>query len=168
MAHNTNNLPQDYLQKLFTYDSSEGHLIWKINRTMGRKTKGKRFGFDEKGGRRKGMINKKTYRESLLIWMFHYGDIPKGMYVDHIDRNPSNNKLDNLRLATPLQNVVNREKQYNATSKYTGVYKSGKDTWAMRCGGVYYGIFSSEIEAAKKYNEVALMNWGEFANINKL
>jgi hypothetical protein len=90
------------------------------------------------------------------------------MYVDHIDRNPSNNKLDNLRLATPLQNVVNREKQYNATSKYTGVYKSGKDTWAMRCGGVYYGIFSSELEAAKKYNEVALMNWGEFANLNKL
>ena len=111
MAHISKNLAQDYLQKLFTYDSTEGHLIWKINRSRGRNVKGKRFGFDEKGGRRKGNIDGKTFRESNLIWMHQYGNIPAGMYIDHIDRNPSNNKLDNLRLVTPLQNVVNREKK---------------------------------------------------------
>jgi hypothetical protein len=163
---NTHNLPQDYLKKLFFYDSVEGHLIWSINRAMGKRTKGKRFGFEEPGGRRKGMIDSKNYREANLIWMYHYGDIPKGIHVDHIDRNPSNNRLNNLRLATPKQNSGNREKQYNSSNDYKGVYQSGKSSWRMMCAGKYYGVYKTEVEAALKYNEVALERWGEFANIN--
>jgi hypothetical protein len=163
MRH-THNLPQDYLRKLFTYDAVEGHLNWAINRSMGRKLVGKRFGFDEKGGRRKGMIDYKNYRESNLIWMYHFGDIPEGYMIDHIDRNPSNNKLDNLRLATPTQNRGNSEYK-NSTSIYKGVYKSG-NKWRVMCASVYYGLYHSEVEAAEKYNKEALKKWGEFANLN--
>jgi hypothetical protein len=165
-TRNANNLPKDYLQKLFTYDEIEGHLIWNISRSTGRKTKGKRFGYDEKGGRRKGMIDKKNYRESNLIWMYHYGDIPNGMQVDHSDRNPSNNKLYNLRLATPFDNAGNRDKRYNSPNEYKGVSKSGKSTWRMQCAGKYYGVFKTKEEAAMKYNKVAIERWGEFANLN--
>lgn len=36
----------------------------------------------------------------------HYGAIPEGLTIDHIDRDRSNNRLDNLRLATySLQNT---------------------------------------------------------------
>jgi len=163
---NTHNLPQDYLKKLFTYDSVEGHLIWALNKPRGKKLKGKRFGFEEPGGRRKGMINSKNYRESNLIWMYHYGDIQNGMYIDHMDRNPSNNRLDNLRLATPKQNAGNREQNINSPHKYKGVYKSGKASWRMMCADKYYGVYKTEVEAAIKYNEIAIQRWGEFANLN--
>ena len=46
-----------------------------------------------------------------LIWIWHYGDIPDDLKVDHADRNPSNNVLSNLRLATERQQQINKRKR---------------------------------------------------------
>ena len=40
-----------------------------------------------------------------LVWTIFKGEIPEGMEIDHIDDNPRNNKLDNLRLVTREENV---------------------------------------------------------------
>jgi hypothetical protein len=45
----------------------------------------------------------------LLIWIMHYGDIPENLVVDHIDRDKSNNFIENLRLLTKSQNNRNRD-----------------------------------------------------------
>ena len=42
-----------------------------------------------------------------LMWEIYNGAIPKGYEIDHIDRNPSNNSLDNLRLVTHSENARN-------------------------------------------------------------
>src|SRR5687767_14401 len=51
------------------------------------------------------MINVCRHRlfEHRVIWALHYGEWPNGE-IDHIDGNAKNNRLDNLRVVTHLEN----------------------------------------------------------------
>jgi hypothetical protein len=63
--------------------------------------------------------------------LFHHGYIPK--IIDHIDNNPANNRIDNLREATQQENCFNSKKRKHNTSGYKNVvwHDSGKK-WAVR------------------------------------
>jgi hypothetical protein len=50
----------------------------------------------------------KSYRVHRLVLMLFKGDCPDGYVCDHIDRNPLNNHIDNLRWATYYENTMNR------------------------------------------------------------
>jgi hypothetical protein len=101
---------------------------------------------------------------------------PRGLMVDHIDRNPLNNTRENLRLATARQNAANRTRRQRATGKYTGVYAKKSGKWEVRVSmptksgykRISLGTYASEEEAARKYNEWMLEQHGEFANINQI
>lgn len=41
------------------------------------------------------------------VWEYHYGIIPNGMVIDHIDRNTDNNQIENLRCVTQGENNLN-------------------------------------------------------------
>lgn len=45
-----------------------------------------------------------------LIWEHVNGPIPKGMHIDHINGVKSDNRLVNLRMVTPLENMQNRDR----------------------------------------------------------
>lgn len=114
---------------------------------------------------------KKKYSSHNIIWELHFGPIPSGLTVDHIDRNPSNNLISNLRLATPTQQNANTRKWSTSTtaSRFKGVCawrKPGK--WRLFFKGKYIGLFASDVSAALKYNEMALAEFGEFACLNQL
>ncbi len=90
---------------------------------------------------------------------------------DHIDGNGLNNQRYNLRTATHTQNQRNRKNFIKGTSKYKGVSWDKKNKkWIVRIrnGGkqIYLGHFLDEIEAAKKYDEMAKIYHKEFAYIN--
>lgn len=42
-----------------------------------------------------------------IVWELINGVIPEGMIIDHKDRNPGNNLIENLRLATHTENMNN-------------------------------------------------------------
>lgn len=58
-------------------------------------------------GRKIIRLSGKMYLLHRIIWQSAYGDIPEGMCIDHVDGNPLNNKLANLRLVTHKQNMEN-------------------------------------------------------------
>jgi hypothetical protein len=98
---------KDNLRKVFNYNEITGGLYYAIN--IGTKIKpGKRFGFVEEKGYIKGNLNKKTYREHRLVWIWHYGDIPENLQIDHINRIKTDNRIENLRLVTHSENNKNR------------------------------------------------------------
>jgi hypothetical protein len=96
---------------------------------------------------------------------------PKGVLVDHRNRDPLDNRRENLRFATQSENMQNRGKRKNGTSKFIGVwFVKVKGKWESRITHkgklIYIGSFDSEIAAAKAYDAAAKKYHGEFARLN--
>ena len=98
--------------------------------------------------------------------------LPDAEMIDHRDGNGLNNRHTNLRPATDSQNQANKRKPKNGvTPSFKGVFWHGRDMkWAarIRVNGKrkYLGYFHSEVEAARAYDAVALLHFGEFAKLN--
>ena len=57
-------------------------------------------------------VNGEHFYNSRLIWKMSTGKDPENV-IDHIDNNPSNNNISNLRDVTQRENLLNR-KDYKA------------------------------------------------------
>lgn len=93
--------------------------------------------------------------------------------IDHINGDGLDNRRSNLRVCTHAQNAMNKRKALNKTSNYKGVYfcKTHKRFIAqIKLNGksTHVGIYRTEKEAAKAYNDAALKHFKEFAKINDL
>jgi hypothetical protein len=47
----------------------------------------------------------KTFRVHILVWEAFNGPIPEGMQINHINENKYDNRLENLNLMTPKENI---------------------------------------------------------------
>lgn len=97
----------------------------------------------------------------------------KGCRVDHRSRNGLDNRKENLRFCTQQQNCWNSIGRKGCTSSYKGVHWSKIDKkWYVhfRVNNKVrnFGSFNSEINAAKKANEVMKKYHGEFARLNTI
>lgn len=98
-------------------------------------------------------------------------------HVDHKNHNGLDNRRCNIRIATIAENTRNFGTNSRSTTGYKGVYlyknpnpNAGKYTATTRFNGkkIHGGYFRTAIEAAQKYNELALKYHGEFAFLNKV
>jgi hypothetical protein len=105
----------------------------------------------------------KEYRAHRLIWELHFGEIPENMFIDHIDGNPKNNDINNLRLVTRQQNNANRSDK-KGLPKGVSMY-GGKFRVRISYLGEAYslGTFDTVEEAEKEYKEAADILNGEYA-----
>ena len=97
---------------------------------------------------------------------------PEGTLIDHISRVKTDNRRENLRLATNKQNQQNRGKQRNNTSGYKGVGIRKKLNKYIAHIGVdgkrlYLGIFDCPKEAAVTYNKAGL-KYHDFPCLNEI
>jgi hypothetical protein len=98
-------------------------------------------------------------------------DPPKGLLVDHKNRNPLDNLRSNLRLATASQNMQNVSKMKNTSSRFFGVcFHKRRNKWvASICfegKKIWLGYFDNEIDAARAYDEAAKKYHKDFARLN--
>jgi hypothetical protein len=131
------------------------------------------FSYKKAGhGRRKGSVGTinasgyvqlcvsyKRYSGQRLAWYLTYGVWPKN-YIDHINCNPLDNKLSNLREATASQNQCNRKSKGYSYHKGSGKYQAriqvnGKTT--------YLGWYDTEQEARKSFEDAQEQYHGDFA-----
>ena len=63
------------------------------------------------------------YRKEVhrIIWEMFNGPVPAKMHIDHHDMDKTNNRIGNLRLATPTENNRNKPKKANNKSGFKGV-----------------------------------------------
>ncbi len=112
--------------------------------------------------------NEKKY----LISRYILNVVDKDKIVDHINGDPLDNRLANLRIGTKAKNNYNAKKRKNGTSKYKGVSKVVYDRYVSTIthkGKRYYlGTFGSEREAGLAYNKKAVELFGDFAKLNEI
>lgn len=92
-------------------------------------------------------------------------------YVDHIDGNPLNNTLDNLRICKKQQNEFNSKLRSDSSSGYKGVsYRKDRHyyrSYINKDGKQYHlGNYNTKEEAARAYNQKAIELFGEYARLN--
>jgi hypothetical protein len=107
-------------------------------------------------------------REHRVIWEMHHGPVPDGWVVDHVDGDTSNNRLENLRLATISQNAANAGHHSDNILKRRGVYFDkayGRYRAQIMVRGerMHLGVFDCPDEAANAYQKAARQHFGEFA-----
>ena len=161
-------LTQARALELFDY-RDDGALIWRIG--GGGWKAGDRAGSIHVSGsghvRRVVMIDRKRYQVSHVIWLRETGAFPKHQ-LRHVDGNNLNDRLDNLREATPSQIAINKttprnrlgvrgisseRNGYRATIKVNGKFH-------------YLGNFQTVEEASAAYQAARLKFFGpEFGKL---
>ena len=85
------------------------------------------------GGYKVGAISgfKNIYRTHIVIWAMHNGRWPlDGMEVDHINHNKTDNRIENLREASRVDQNRNQSLHKTNTSGHAGVsYRKDKLKW---------------------------------------
>lgn len=100
----------DLIRELFAYDPDTGAITRKVER--GGMPAGSPVGsLESKGGGKRKHLLVNVGRKSLfyhrVAWFLHYDSWPKNT-IDHIDRNPLNNRISNLRDADHRIQAQNR------------------------------------------------------------
>lgn len=106
------------------------------------------------------------YLTHRLVWYFFNRSEPE--YLDHINRNKSDNSLDNLRESSPEKNRSNTDLMNSNTTGYIGVYwyyYKGSPRWRAACNDKHLGYHSSPISAVIAYNSYARSVYGDEASV---
>lgn len=161
---------QDLLQWLLHYDPKTGVFIWKSGTTNGKRKAGDIAGSIAANGYRLIGVAGGQFAAHRLAWVYVYGADPGALEIDHIDGNPRNNAIANLRLATSSEQKRNKGVQSNNRSGLKGAYyhacHNGKK-WRsqIKVGNVlqFLGYFHTAQEAHEAYREASLRLEGEFS-----
>ena len=150
----------DRVSDLISYNPSTGKFTWKVSR--GTKKQGAEAGTVRSDGYIAIQLNGKKIQAASVAWYLTHGYWPK--LVDHLNRDKQDNRLANLREATPSQNGYNRSRTQK--SGLRGVYPSNSK-WIAKITinkiPVYLGTFDTPEEAHEEYVKQSKQHHKEFS-----
>lgn len=182
---------RNFLLERFTYDMDSGQLFWKERpasdfKSLGKflrwhkQCSGKSIGtkcHTQKGEPHRLSVKitiagiRYTYSAHRIIFGIMGVEIPEGMEVDHRDKNPFNNKWENLRVATPSQNQCNKPSTRHKYNMPKGVNFSNNKKFPyfaainLNKKQIHLGIFKTIQEASEAYIDASKIYHGEFARV---
>lgn len=157
----------DLMRKMFRYDN--GHLY---SKTYNRKNP---IGSFNISGYMYTRVKRKNYYIHRIIYAIVHGIDPIDSHIDHINGNPSDNRVENLRLATNSENMKNQKKamRHNKLgvlgvhiSKHS--YERGSINFyeaqiAVNGKNKYLGMYPTVEKASEAYQVARKQLFGEFA-----
>ena len=149
---------------LMMFDYKDGLLFWKEG--VPNKVKTRSVAMTFTNGYMGIRFDGHAFLLHRLIFLYHHGYLPA--FVDHINADKRDNRIENLRACTHSQNHAARR---SSNTTHRGVYQSnGKWRARIKVRGIYkhLGSFMSRSEAAEAYNSAALQHFGEFAILNEV
>ena len=154
-----------HMQRCFAYDCDTGIVTWRerFNHKGSRVRVGEPVGFQRDDGYLfivlKWEGTKRSYLLHRIAWFLHHGEWPTGL-IDHIDRNPSNNRIANLRYCTHAQNAVN----VNRIQRGVNFYKRTGKWRAYLADGQHIGYFDTREEALVAADAARKERYGKYAS----
>jgi len=154
---------QAELNDLFEY--RDGNLYWKV-KPCKHMTVGSEAGSLNKNGYKYVSIRGSKHLLHRVIFKMHTGKEPS--HIDHIDQNPLNNKIENLRESNFAHNAWNMKTPVTNTSGAIGVHwDKRRDKWMahMKANGKrkhlgYFDDFNAAVEARRKGEIMRQVNEG--------
>ena len=171
-----NPLPSsDEIRAAFDYDLQTGVLSWKVRPVVPGDERacnifnslfpGKPTGCPNGLGYLRILWRRKHYVAHRLAWKHYYGT-EATLEIDHINGNRSDNRIANLREATPSQNMANARFRPMNKNGFRGVRHRPDGTYqaSIRKNGVglHLGSFKTLEQAAAAYQKAAKLIHGEF------
>ena len=133
-------LTQERLKEWVAYNPKTGKFYNKIKRN--RAPLGIEVGaVDRHRGCIKINVNYERHYAHRLAWLYEYGYLPENQ-IDHIDRDPSNNRISNLREVSQVCNTRNCGNPATNKSGVKGIHrnkKSGK--WCAQIMVTQYNVY---------------------------
>ena len=158
-------LTADRLRQVLHYDPSTGFFTWLVKR--GRQSAGTRAGTKAGDGAIHICVDGVVYNAHRLAFLYMTGRWPTEE-IDHRNVTNDDNRWENLREATRVQNSVNVRVKRHCRSGLKGAFltKSGKRWFSVLTVNrrqQRLGTFDTPEEASAAYFKAAKAVYGEFA-----
>lgn len=143
------------LKEVLAYDKLTGVFTWR-KATAQRVKTGAVAGSVHPSGHIYISIYRKLYAAHRLAWLYMYGQWPT-QNIDHIDGNPANNRIHNLRELSHTKNLqAARKARKNSRAGLLGVsYRKDCNKWQARIQkdkrSMSLGLFATAEEAHAAY-----------------
>jgi hypothetical protein len=154
------------LREVLDYDPETGRFVWIKHRSKSRV--GTPAGYVSTGdGYIRVFLAGQKFLGHRLAWLFIHDEWPDGQ-LDHKSLDRADNRLSNLRPATPTEQNGNQGVRSNNTSGVKGVSWSTplskwKATLTVQGSNRHLGYFIHIDDAAAAYEKAANDHFGEFA-----
>lgn len=169
-------MDQKTIRKLVDYDPETGVFCWRPRqredfkemrdcRVFNTRFAGKQMGTVDGKGYLHMKYRGKFYRLHRMAWLYVHGTLPA--VVDHINRDPKDNRIANLRATDVSGNNLNRSanKTGRKTSKYKGVSRHTNGRWQaqtkVKGKQTHLGLYDTEEEAFDAYLSFMRKTHGE-------
>lgn len=139
----------DYLNKNVRANFETGELYW--SRPFKKRRMETPLGCLDKKGYVKIQINHVATYAHRVIWILAYGYIPK--MLDHINQNPGDNRLCNLKETNHSENALNSKDWSTNTTGVKGVSITPYNTFKVNKCGTHLGTFKDFRMAIDAYNK---------------